>query len=259
MVGSRLRQHIVAAFPDYLRTKLESLGFEVGGDVIATAARDLDRSLAWLDDAPTSLGESPLELVRVATEPITMALRAAGVALVERDAQATELHPDDLYDLYPATSRDLGEDVWQVHMEWGIERARLVAGVVPARPPSASEKTSSSQAGAMPSVALFGLPAELRQAVGQEVNRLGYRVELWRNPAAVARGLENPPVLVLADTSHPTIDDTVRRVAGVLRVVMVGESVTDQVEARFMALGAERAELSARILDRLPGLLPRRV
>ena len=236
--------------------------------IIAEATEELDRSLAWLDAAPTSPGESPLELVRVATEPVTAALQAAGVPPVARDAQAVELHPDDVYDLYPATSRDLGEEVWQVHMQWGIERARLVAGVVPAPAPAASRtapdsgtrrRGGSQQAIAVPTVALFGLPAQLREALTAIANDSGYRVEIWRNPAAVVRGLEDPPILVLADTSHPTIDDTVRMVAGQSRVVMVGEDITDQLEARFMALGAERAELSAQILDRLPGLLPRLV
>ena len=67
--------------------------------------------------------------MRIATEPLTGALAVQGVPPARRDERDREIHPDDIYALYPATSRDLGEEVWRLHMRWGFEKARVVAGV----------------------------------------------------------------------------------------------------------------------------------
>ncbi len=252
-IAAQLHTAIIAAFPSYVRERLQRLGVAQDGalaDALATATSRLDAELTEVDGA--SLRESPLEIVRIATEPLTAVLRERGVPPVSRDERSAELHPDDVYDLYPATSRDLGEDVWRIHMQWGIERARLVAGVVPASP-------GSGEPVAVPAAALFGLPEPLRSQVADALLARGYRPLLWRNPAALEAGLAGMPRLVIVDLNHPGADAAIRRSADTARVVAIGKGIDDFVEAATLAIGAEEVVDSDRILDRLGALLPRLV
>lgn len=250
---ARLHTAIVATFPSYVRERLQRLGVaedDALADALAAATGVLDAQLAELGEG--SLRESPLEIVRIATEPLTAVLRERGIAPVPRDARSEELHPHDVYDLYPATSRDLGEDVWRIHMEWGIERARQVAGVVPASP-------GGGQPVAMPAVALFGLSEPRRSQVADALRSMGYRPLLWRNPAALEAGLAGMPRLVIVDLDHREADSAIRQSVDTARVVAIGKGIDDFAEAATMALGAEEVVDSDRILDRLGALLPRLV
>lgn len=252
-IAAQLHTAIIAAFPSYVRERLQCLGVaddDALADVLVAATSLLDTQLAELDGV--SLRESPLEIVRIATEPLTAALRERGIAPVPRDARSAELHPDDVYDLYPATSRDLGEDVWRIHMQWGIERARQVAGVVPSSP-------GSGEPVAVPAVALFGLSEPLRSEVADVLRSMGYRPLLWRNPAALEAGLAGLPRLVIVDLDHPGADSAIRQSADTARVVAIGKGINDFTEAATMAIGAEEVVDSDRILDRLGALLPRLV
>lgn len=229
-------------------------------DVVATATDDLAASLQL--DLPT---EAPLELVRRATEPVTAVLRERGVAPVSRDERAVELHPDDHYDLYPATSRDMGEEVWRVHMQWGLERARVVAGMVPALSPpkkavdsAAQSLSGSKQPIAGPAVAVFGVAEPLRSEMITRIRSLGYQTSNWRNPAALEEGLAAIPVLVLVDLRHPMAEGALRRfVAEGIRVIAIGDGVTDFSQAATMALGAEEVVELDRVVDLLDSRLPR--
>lgn len=229
-------------------------------DVVAAATDELAASLQR-----DLQSEAPLELVRRATEPVTAVLRERGVAPVSRDARSQELHPDDLYDLYPATSRNLGEDVWRVHMQWGLERARLVAGMVPA--PSPPDRTVDSAAQSLPhskqpatgpAVAVFGVAEPLRSEMIERIRSLGYQTSTWRNPAALEEGLAAIPALALVDLRHPTAEGALRRlVAEGIRVIAIGEGVTDFTQAATMALGAEEVIELDRVVDLLDSRLPR--
>ena len=161
-----------------------------------------------------------------------------------------------LFDLYPATSRDLGEDVWRVHMQWGLERARLVAGVVPAPSPQAKSGNSATQSA--PAVALFGVAEPQRGELEQCIRDLGYRALIWRNPAALDDGLAAMPVLALVDLRHPTAEGALRRlVAEGVSAVVCGDNVTDFTQAAMMALGAEEVIELDRVVDLLQRRLPR--
>ena len=255
-LSAQLRIALVAAYPGYVARRLHELGVAVSDEVVAQSAGNLSESLRRLEESSHDLGESPLELVRIATEPVTAALAAAGVEPVERDAQAVELHPDDLFDLYPATSRDLGEDVWRVHMQWGLERARRVAGMVPTASPGAKPEDSAVRD--VPAVALFGVSEPERSQLEQGIRDLGYRPLLWRNPAALEEGLTTRPVLALVDLRHPTANDAISRLrAGEVRVLALGDEVTDFAQAAMMALGAEEVVESDRIVELLDSRLPR--
>ena len=259
-IATQLSEAVVAAFPIYVRGRLQALGVTEDGALtgaIAEATAQLEVQLGRLEGAP--LVESPLELVRIATEPITAVLRDQVVAPVTRDERSAEIHPDDIFDLYPATSRDLGEAVWRAHMAWGIERARVVAGMVPAALQESKTGDSAASGEAVPAVALFGLPEPLRSAVAEAVRARGYRPLIWRNPAALDDGLAAGPYLVIVDLDYGEASSAIRLAADTARVVAIGRGVMGFTEAAMMALGAEEVVDSDRILDRLGALLPRLV
>lgn len=251
---------LVVAFPQFVEAKLAALGVEPEGEVLHAAesgCTTLGHALHELIATALPLqGESPLQLVRIATQPLSAALAAAGVYPPERDAQAVEIHPEDVYDLYPASSRELGEEVWQLHMQWGLEKARVVAGMVPAKAPQDGTQPSVG----LPAVALFGVNGEWRTAAAPTLAGLGYEMLVWRNPAALDAGLKRRPNLVLVDLDHPTAHDAIRAsVAAQVRVIAVGSTINDLVADGLMALGAESVVDRDRLVERLPGLLPRLV
>lgn len=65
----------------------------------------------------------PLEVFQEAMRFPTEVLAANGVPLVARDEVAEHALPGDVYDLAPASSRDLGEQVWVAHLTWGARKA----------------------------------------------------------------------------------------------------------------------------------------
>ena len=215
--SAALAAALKAAFPEYLRERLTELG--VMGEPHLTRALEsaVETLAAALDDFVTvpmdRQRRSPLELVRSATEPVSAALAEMGVARAARDAAAVAIHPEDLYGLYPASSRDLGEPVWRLHIEWGFDKARQVAGMIPA--PAEDGGRTPPAVGAK--VALFGLSRERRETLAPVIGKHGYEIQVWRNPAAL----------------------------------------DGRCSAAVMALGAEAVLELDRLVDRLPGLLPR--
>jgi hypothetical protein len=248
---------LVAAFPQFVEDRLAALGVEPETDLVyAAEAGCISLSHALNELVYASLpkqGESPLQMVRIATQPLSEALAAAGVPAPQRDERAVEIHPEDVYGLYPASSRELGDEVWQLHMQWGLDKARVVAGMVPA-----TATAAGSGVVVRPSVALFGVGREERDVLAHAAAALGYENLVWRNPAALEGGIESRPTLVLVDLSHPAAHDAIRTIsAAAIRVVAVGDSIDDLVIPGVMALGAEEVVALDRIVERLPGLLPR--
>lgn len=88
---------------------------EVAPQVRALLARDVD-------DQPTG----PLALLRSATAHPTAVLREAGVPPVVRDEVAERLHPDDVYDLSPATFADVHPALHEPGLTWGAAKAHVV-------------------------------------------------------------------------------------------------------------------------------------
>lgn len=66
---------------------------------------------------------SPLALARQVVPLVTEVLSRAGVAPVQRDADAKRLHPDDIYDITPGTFLDFGADVHEHGISWGAAKA----------------------------------------------------------------------------------------------------------------------------------------
>ncbi len=98
----------VAAQAGYLAVQ------DVGPRLGRLMATDIDRQES-----------SPLQLLREAVVHATAALRRLGVAPLVRDPQASELHPDDDYDLVPGAFADVDEALTEVGVQWGAAKAHV--------------------------------------------------------------------------------------------------------------------------------------
>ena len=127
-----LADGIVAALPGWVARCIaaRSVGVTVDDAVVATAGRRaaddvgprVRRLLAAdIDEQRTG----PLALVRHAVAYPASVLSAAGVAPVERDADAVRLFPDDAYDLSPASFAELHPDLRGPGLEWGAAKAHV--------------------------------------------------------------------------------------------------------------------------------------
>lgn len=111
--------------------------------VVQRAGREpagLDEALGegrrWLQDALKGLlgrpyplqDRGPLELFQEAMRFPTAVLQAEGYPPVPRDELSRSALPGDLYDLAPASSRELGEEVWRAHLAWGAAKAAAMTG-----------------------------------------------------------------------------------------------------------------------------------
>ena len=127
-----LADGIVAALPGWVArcVAARSVGVTVDDVVVAAAGRraaaDVGprvRRLLAADIAEQRTG--PLALVRHAVAYPASVLSAAGVAPVERDADAVRLFPDDAYDLSPASFAELHPDLRGPGLEWGAAKAHV--------------------------------------------------------------------------------------------------------------------------------------
>lgn len=87
---------------------------EVGPQVRALLDQDVDQQRT-----------TPLALVRGAVHHPTAVLADAGVPPVQRDALAVKQHPDDVYDLTPATFADLDPALHEAGLAWGAAKAHV--------------------------------------------------------------------------------------------------------------------------------------
>jgi hypothetical protein len=254
-IARELHAAFVEAYEPYVVRRLaeSELPTPPGLDAALEAGR------RWLDGAldellavaPGRQRRSPLELFQEALRFPTEALQADGVPAPPRDRVASNALPGDVYGLAPASSQVLGERAWRAHVAWGMQKAELVAGMVPASSP----KSAPTE----PTVALVGSNLMDRARIEESAAGAGYRLEPWRNPAAVAAGLQTgSPALVLVDLDHPAADEAIRAAAAAgCRVVAFGPHVDDIAMARAAALGATEVLARSRFFRRLPGLLPR--
>ena len=91
----------------------------------------LDEGERWLTETLDELlaqpfeqqSRGPLEVFQEAMIFPTRILQTHGLPPAPRDVVATRALPGDLYDLAPASSRDLGEQAWTAHLAWGVIKA----------------------------------------------------------------------------------------------------------------------------------------
>ncbi len=118
---------LTAAYRPYLVALLTARGLiDTPGldSALAAGERWLDRELrAQLARPFRHQTRGPLEIFQEAVKFPTEALTAAGVAAVSRDEVTAHALPGDVYDLAPASTRDLGEEVWRAHLAWGAAKA----------------------------------------------------------------------------------------------------------------------------------------
>lgn len=117
----------VAVFRPYLERRLAERGIDVDDDLSAA----IDEGRAWLATALDELlaapfehqPRGPLEVFQEAVRHPTSVLVARNVPAPTRDEVTANALPGDSHDLAPASSRDLGETVWQAHLRWGAAKA----------------------------------------------------------------------------------------------------------------------------------------
>lgn len=248
----RVAETFVEAYPGYVRRRLASAG--VQGPEIETAIERGRASLvaafaSWQEASPERQRASPLEMFREALAAPTAAAVALGTPPPDRDDAQERALPGDVLDLTPATSRDLGDEAWGAHVAWGIARAEAVAGMVP-------RSQETPLAGVR--VALVGTDLMDRTRIGDAAEAAGYELLVWRNPGAIAAGLETAaPAIALVDLSHPAATEAIARLtdAGV-RTVAFGAHVDDLAMAAARALGADEVLPRARFFARLSSLFP---
>jgi hypothetical protein len=66
---------------------------------------------------------TPLALVRSSLGPLTDVLREAGLTRPSRDDVDVAMAPDDDFGIAPRTFRDLGEEVHEAGIRWGVAKA----------------------------------------------------------------------------------------------------------------------------------------
>lgn len=93
---------------------------------IAAVAQEVVRSITELvtADVDTPLS-GPLERVRRAVEPLTIALDERNAPLPSRDPIDSQMRPDDRYALGPMTFLDISQDVHNAGIAWGAAKAHL--------------------------------------------------------------------------------------------------------------------------------------
>ena len=88
---------------------------EVGAELRAFLALDVDRQAT-----------NPLAILRAAVRYPTTVLRDAGVPPVRRDEFKEQAFPDDVYDLVPATWKDVDPSLQEPGIVWSAWKAKTV-------------------------------------------------------------------------------------------------------------------------------------
>ena len=122
-----VREALSRVYRPWLLHLLETRGWVVA-PAIADAIGEGER---WLSDELEELlsqafedqRRGPLEVFQESMRFPTRALMELEVDPVERDEAAVRAIPGDVFDLAPASSSMLGEEVWRAHLAWGAAKA----------------------------------------------------------------------------------------------------------------------------------------
>ena len=244
VTSDELIERLVAAYRPHIRERLEGLGIEVPPGLGSA----LQEGEAWLRQSLTELlaqpfagqARGPLEIFQEAMHFPTRALEEAGLPPARRDPATREALPGDLYDLAPASSSSLGEEVWRAHLAWGAEKARAVAPLV-------RERTEGQAV-----VGVFTRNLIDRSRVEEAASRAGFRTVGWGSLEEV----EGLPALAVVDLAHPRAGEATALLAGAgVEVVAFGPHVDEEALSRARSLGAAQALPRSRFFRRLPELL----
>lgn len=251
--AARLRRALIETFPGYVHRMIAERGLPEDPRVEAAIRAGRDWLAEALDDLlgrpATEQDRSPMQVFREALHGPTAALEAMGAGPIHRGPGDAALLPGDLYGLAPAGSQELGEEPWRAHVEWGIAKAREVAGMVPAPPAKRPDRPIS---------ALVGMDLMDRSKIEAAARLAGYDLTVLRNPAAVVAAIgERPPALAFVDLTHRSADEAIRRLgeAGV-RTIAFGPHVDDIALMRARSLGATDAVSRSRFFRDLSRWFP---
>lgn len=217
-----LRAALVAAYAPYVRGLLAERDMGAAGMDGA-----LDEGRLWLDTALEGLlslpfgqqPRGPLEVFQEAMRFPTEALRSAGLEAPTRDAAVREALPGDAFDLAPASSQALGQEVWEAHIAWGAAKARAFR----------------------PSVGLLSQDLMDRSKIAPVVADAGFRLAVWSRSDELALGDDRPSV-AFVDLAHRDADDVIRALSDEgIRVIGYGPHVDDLAMVRARSLGASDA------------------
>lgn len=114
-------------------TRCEDAGLAVDDTVLGTAwvagvaaRRDVaPRVRALLEQDIDRQRTNPLSVLRTAVRYPTAVLRSLGVPPVDRDAFAERAHPEDPYDLAPASFADIDPSLAEPGIRWGAAKAHV--------------------------------------------------------------------------------------------------------------------------------------
>jgi hypothetical protein len=235
-----LRDALVSAYRPYVEAAIASAGL----DAPPGLEDALRKGESWLGEALDRLlslpfreqPRGPLEVFQEAMRFPSGALEQAGAEPAERDPAVREALPGDLYGLAPASSRDLGEGVWEAHLGWGAAKARAFR----------------------PAVGMLSADLMDRSRVEPDVNRAGFRLVVWGSAAAIDPA--EPVLAAFVDLTHPEADGVVARLAGEgVRVVAFGPHVDDLAMVRARTLGAAEAVARSAFFKSPAGHLPKLV
>lgn len=121
-LGPWIRAAVTGRYPGTVPPEVGSKVDSAAAEARSLIGSDLRRLLALdIDEQWTN----PLSVIRAVVVYPTTILLSAGAAVVERDETARRLHPDDLYDLVPASFGDLGRAVHETGLVWGAAKAHL--------------------------------------------------------------------------------------------------------------------------------------
>ncbi|MFQ5948025.1 MAG: hypothetical protein ACE5KX_04095 [Acidimicrobiia bacterium] len=241
---ARLQRELVAAYPEFVLRRLAELEL----DPPPGMDQALREGEQWLEEALGTLlsadyrqqSRSPLELFQEAMRFPTEALQVAGVPEVPRDPAARSALPGDRYDLAPASSAAIGDEVWQAHVAWGLAKARGLTAPGPVR------------------VGLLGANLMDRSRIEEVAAEAGFELEAWVDLGDLHRALaETRPLAAFVDLEHPESDEAIRAlIESDIRTVVFGPHVDDFALMRARSLGADDALARSRFFRKLRDLLP---
>jgi hypothetical protein len=229
---------MLAVYSTYVEERLDELNIDRPLSfhaVLAEGEAWLRANLADLLTRPFERQRrGPLEVFQEAMRIPTEALTAAGTPVVPRDPGSVAALPGDAYDLAPASSRRLGDDVWEAHLAWGATKAKSFQ-----RPRQ---------------VGLLSVNLMDRSRVEALVERSGAKLVVWAGGNAGAG--ESKLNLALVDLAVPgaliAIEELVR--TGV-RVIAFGPHVDREALRRARQIGAEQVLARSVFFDKLGELL----
>ncbi len=239
--ASALHAAFVGAFRPYLNAIVEDRALPLlPAGAISEAEEWLNAELAGLLETPyPQQRRSPLEIVQAAMAGITLALTAAGASQVLRDPVTVAALPGDVFGLAPASSAALGEEAFEAHLAWGIDKAKALAPLVSGR-----GRGVGVVSGDLMDLSRFE----------DAINGAGLQMQVW---GKAETGSATSSVVAFVDLEHPDADAAIAAFGREqVKVIAYGPHVDEDAMARAALLGADTALPRSRLFRSIAEYLP---